>query len=740
MAKLITADKIPPELQSKLNFVKKRILFISPSVACGQEKESTKDDFESLTSSTIGIGGFGKVYKVRHKISKNIYAIKVINKQKIVENNLCEQIRLEVRIMYSLNHEHIIKLNNHFEDDDNFYLVLEYAPKGHLYEKLKLMGRLPERLTAQYLREVFSAVEYLHSTNPPIIHRDIKPENILLDSKERAKLCDFGWSNFFNPSTKRMTYCGTPDYLAPEMIKKEGHDQTIDIWNLGVLMFELLTGHTPFQASNQKEIFNNILKLKRVFPKGFPMIAKDLVLKLLKANPKERITLQAALEHPWFKANPELRPVLTKQVKMETQLPTLESDLNEEDFEPVSRVSKVNREESDKRQTKGKPGIEVGTTKKSEKDDTIADLNNQLQESIKEENECKVKLQARERELEAVKKGIDDIKTKLEKSDKGYVAPDKEEIMKLKEELQRLTLINKNLEANGIKLTEESAQLVDASSQAKLLAREIETCKANNKALDDKLTEVNGKIDEMENKLSEVKSFINKEKLLKEKNTVELEGKIDELKHKLKSISANDVKEDNEKLTDEAAKNCESSLKTIKSVIETSLKKVANEENLKKELLDTYKNIAEMRMKHLITLNEKEQIQQNVIDRIKTNHVKTLKDMAIDKEKSVKRYEESIASNQKQEYESALEEEDMKALQIQATQMQEILNGLKMHVTLYSQMKNLLPEKVRNSTIEVQELERQLTSESSTNVTNNNFRAVANSISTTAANGNVFGS
>ena len=256
-----------------------------------------------------------------------------------------------------------------------------------------------------------------------------------------------------------------------------------------------------------------------------------------------------------------------------------------------------------------------------------SDLNNQLQESIKEENECKVKLQARERELEAVKKGIDDIKTKLEKSDKGYVAPDKEEIMKLKEELQRLTLINKNLEANGIKLTEESAQLVDASSQAKLLAREIETCKANNKALDDKLTEVNGKIDEMENKLSEVKSFINKEKLLKEKNTVELEGKIDELKHKLKSISANDVKEDNEKLTDEAAKNCESSLKTIKSVIETSLKKVANEENLKKELLDTYKNIAEMRMKHLITLNEKEQIQQNVIDRIKTNHVKTLKEI-----------------------------------------------------------------------------------------------------------------
>ena len=142
MAKLIVSEKIPLELKGKVNNVKRRILFLSPSVVSGHEKEPCREDFESLTNTSIGTGGFGKVYKVRHKESQNVYAIKVISKSKIIESDLCNQIRLEIRIMYSLNHEHIIKVFNHFEDDDYFYLVLEYAPRGHLYERLKTLGRL----------------------------------------------------------------------------------------------------------------------------------------------------------------------------------------------------------------------------------------------------------------------------------------------------------------------------------------------------------------------------------------------------------------------------------------------------------------------------------------------------------------------------------------------------------------------------------------------------------------------
>ncbi len=251
----------------------------------GEERECRKDDFESLANSNIGVGGFGKVYKVRHKLSKNIFAIKVINKAKIIEHDLVEQIKLEVKIMYNLNHENIVKLYNHYEDDDNFYLILQYCAKGQLYSILKKEGRLNEKVAAQYLRECICACQYLHSMDPPIIHRDIKPENILLDSNNSVKLADFGWSNFFNGDRRRLTYCGTPEYLAPEMIRQSGHDKSLDIWNLGVLMFELLTGTPPFEGANQNELFDNILKFKIKWPKAFPGVAKDLVTKLLKTNP-----------------------------------------------------------------------------------------------------------------------------------------------------------------------------------------------------------------------------------------------------------------------------------------------------------------------------------------------------------------------------------------------------------------------------------------------------------------------
>ena len=121
---VIKPIEIPEEFKDKVNPVKNRILFLSPSIINGEERECQKNDFESLANTNIGVGGFGKVYKVRHKVSKNVFAIKVINKKKILEHDLVEQIKLEVKIMYKLNHDHILKLYNHYEDDDNFYLIL----------------------------------------------------------------------------------------------------------------------------------------------------------------------------------------------------------------------------------------------------------------------------------------------------------------------------------------------------------------------------------------------------------------------------------------------------------------------------------------------------------------------------------------------------------------------------------------------------------------------------------------
>ena len=211
----------------EINKVKRRLIFLSPSVSNNSERECTISDFQSLSRKAIGEGAFGQVFKVRHIATDNLYAIKVVSKAKILERGMVDQLKREIRIMYSLSHPNIIKLFNHFEDDDNVYLILELAEGGNLFQKLCKFRNFDERTAAQYLREVALAVQYLHSKDPPIIHRDIKPENIFLDSNGKGKLGDFGWSSVYD--SERCTYCGTLEYLAPEMIDRIGHGLKLDM-------------------------------------------------------------------------------------------------------------------------------------------------------------------------------------------------------------------------------------------------------------------------------------------------------------------------------------------------------------------------------------------------------------------------------------------------------------------------------------------------------------------------------
>jgi serine/threonine protein kinase len=295
-----------------LNNIKNRLLILSPTVSECLEREANKDDFEALDDKALGKGGFGHVWKVRYKSTGKIYAVKVMNKDYIRKENMVDQINREIEIMYRTDHPHIIKLYNHYEDDENFYLIMHCAGKGQLYSQLKRMKRLDERTVAQYMREVFSAVKYLHSLKPPIIHRDIKPENVLLDSDGRAKLADFGWSNFYDENKKRETYCGTPEYLAPEMVTKSGHNEAIDIWSLGILMFELLAGRPPFvYKGDPSALYADIRALKIKWTDDFPMMAKNLISKVLKVKPSERLTITEIMDHPWFKDTPLLRPILS---------------------------------------------------------------------------------------------------------------------------------------------------------------------------------------------------------------------------------------------------------------------------------------------------------------------------------------------------------------------------------------------------------------------------------------------
>lgn len=293
--------------EQKINNVKKRLINLSPTVELGFERECTKMDFLRESEKPIGRGAFGEVWKVIHHTTKKEYCIKILDKRDISDQKLVSQLNREIEIMYKINHPHSVKLVNHFEDDEKIYMIMNYAPNGTVFSALKKNIKLDEKTACQYFRETLLIIKYLHSFTPKIVHRDIKPENLLLDENNRIKLCDYGWACFYNPEEKMKTYCGTPEYVSPEMIRKIGYNENVDIWSIGVLLFEMLSGYAPFSSNNKEELYNNILKVKINWPDEFPPLAKDLISKILKYEPSERLTVDEILKHPWVEQTPKLR-------------------------------------------------------------------------------------------------------------------------------------------------------------------------------------------------------------------------------------------------------------------------------------------------------------------------------------------------------------------------------------------------------------------------------------------------
>ena len=284
----------------KINKVANRFLPLTESVQNGIEPEATIKDFTVL--GTIGEGSFGKVSLVRHNKTGSQYAIKQISKLNKNNQEGKTYFRREIEIMYKIHQSNVVRLFSHFEDNEYCYFVMEYVENGNLFcqPQWKNNHCFLSTDVAKIIKEVICAVYYLHNMNPPIIHRDIKPENVLIDKDGVAKLTDFGWSNYVDSKEIRSTYCGTPVYLAPEMIKEIGHDEHLDIWCIGVLLFELLTGNVPFKGKDIQSLNNNILSLKISWPKDIDPIAKNLIFKILKPNPNERISLRDMLRHPFF--------------------------------------------------------------------------------------------------------------------------------------------------------------------------------------------------------------------------------------------------------------------------------------------------------------------------------------------------------------------------------------------------------------------------------------------------------
>ena len=252
----------------------------------------------------LGYGSFGNVYLEINKINKKFYAIKHIEKRRILKAlNTLEPIYNEIKIQSKICHPNIVKILYANESEKYFDIVLEYANKGNLFYYIKDNEYLSESQSFKIFIQIVNAIYFLHKNN--FIHRDIKPENILLFDKNIAKLCDFGWCVEFKDEP-RNTFCGTTEYMAPEMLNEKNYGKEIDIWSLGILLYEMLHGHSPFKPDkanfNDKDVIKNIIYQKNIkYKSSLSKECIELMTHLIDKNIKRRYSLEDIINSKFVK-------------------------------------------------------------------------------------------------------------------------------------------------------------------------------------------------------------------------------------------------------------------------------------------------------------------------------------------------------------------------------------------------------------------------------------------------------
>eukprot|EP00127_Corallochytrium_limacisporum_P000676 Clim_evm75s22 gene=Clim_evmTU75s22 len=288
----------------------------------GSGHRHTDKDFDKkyAIGKLLGDGSFAVVHEVMERETKKKYAIKVIDRK------LCKGkeavIQSEVDIMRKVKHPLIVQLYEEFDLKDRLVLVLELVTGGELFDRIINEGSFTEKRASKISKQIIEAMAYLHSMD--IVHRDLKPENILFATKAKdsdVKIADFGLSKLVNDDTALQTACGTPNYVAPEILRQQGYGKPIDMWACGVIIYIILCGYPPFYHENDNRLYRIIMKGKFEYdPKYWKDIsdsAKDLINKLLVVNPSKRLSAEEALEHPWIAGD----------VAPDTQLPDVSDNL-----------------------------------------------------------------------------------------------------------------------------------------------------------------------------------------------------------------------------------------------------------------------------------------------------------------------------------------------------------------------------------------------------------------------------
>ncbi|KAI8977950.1 kinase-like domain-containing protein [Pilobolus umbonatus] len=249
----------------------------------------------------LGKGKFGHVYLAREKKSGFIVALKVLYKSELESSGIEKQLRREVEIQGNLRHPNILRLYGYFHDETRVFLILELAVKGELYKELQFHKKLDEAEAAKYIAQITNAVLYLHSKS--VIHRDIKPENLMLGLKKEVKIGDFGWAvRTGKLDNRRSTLCGTLDYLPPEMVEGREHNESVDLWCMGVLLYEMICGKPPFEDEDgYQATYQRIINVDFEMPDHVSPEAADLIQKLCQYKAADRLPLDQVMYHPFIK-------------------------------------------------------------------------------------------------------------------------------------------------------------------------------------------------------------------------------------------------------------------------------------------------------------------------------------------------------------------------------------------------------------------------------------------------------
>ena len=548
--------------------------FLPPcsAVVEGLEQEAKITDFEQIAN--LGTGGYGKVNLYRHKITGAEYAIKLIDKTKF-ENKLQKELfAREVDMMYKIRHPNIVRLYTHFEDDSNCYIALEYIKKGNLYTYTQSMPNkvLDAATTAHFVVDLISSLYYLHNMNPPIIHRDIKPENLLIGNNGQLKLTDFGGSNYLESGNVRYTTCGTQIYHSPEMLLKKGYDTRVDIWAIGILIFELMVGRPPFKSDAQHSMEDNIVHLRINWPNTMNLLAKNLIAKLLKLEPDQRPTLKEILEHQFilnYVDNPTSRLILPSEVIIEPfaiskQLPgeeyvtvdNLRNNNNNnfrysenEEYKSLYEKLKITNEKlaknyeelSLRKQENDNKNIQTIKFLRQSKAMLVEDLEKRMAEYL----ELKKKIAIDEEEIKRLKQQNNLITEKYNKIEKELKASENNYKLKLKKYKDDIKLyqekINDIFQGNYSKKNYTETNITEFSddNMVVIYKKENDYLKQQNSNLLKIIDDLNEKIlgQEEQLKSKEVKGYSTLIKILRE-NEIELEKKNDII-NKLYGVMSN---------------------------------------------------------------------------------------------------------------------------------------------------------------------------------------------------------